>query len=196
MSASERSSWDTAFFAPMEDPEEDGTKVAPEDPEKAPAAKKIARIKNFDLQLSFWLENTEDKKHESAVYFWRNFWNVVDDVDYAERWATQKQDGGKSGALKDISQRVNADPKMMECTDKRPLTSHTVEKLVTMGLEGTPHPTQPANATTRRCSEPPCCLQVVQRPGRTRARRSTPAPARTVARQWTSRSKIGLAHFS
>lgn len=98
MSASERSSWDTAFFASIIG-EEDGTKVAPEDPaEKAPAAKKIARIKNFDIQLSFWLENTEDKKHESAVYFWRNFWNVVDDVDYAERWATQKQDGGKSGA--------------------------------------------------------------------------------------------------
>ena len=81
MSASDPISWDTAFFAPIIG-EEDGTKVAPEDPavEKAPAAKKHACIKKFDLQLSFWLENTKDKKHESAVYFWRNFWNVVDDV--------------------------------------------------------------------------------------------------------------------
>ena len=70
MSASDQSSWDTEFFAPIIIGEEDGTKVAPEDPEKALAAKKIACIKKFNLQLSYWLENTKDKKHKSAVYFW------------------------------------------------------------------------------------------------------------------------------
>ena len=149
MSTSNPSSWNTALFAPIID-EEDGTKVAPEDPaaEKPSAVKKQGHIKNFDLMLCFWLEQTEDKKHDSVVYFWRNFSQVIDDMNYAERWATQNHNGGKSGALRDITQRINDDPKMMECTDEWTLTSHTVEKLITMGLEGTPHPTQPANATT------------------------------------------------